>query len=406
MRIFKDSILYLIGELFSKSIPFLLLPYLTRRLGIDGFGEMSYYQTILAIFTIIIGLSQEGAVSRYFYFYGKRSINLIVTTGYVYTICMAFLMLCFCWVVNSSILAILVVTSTFQSLFSTQLSVRQCQKLAKQYITLQFISAVLSGGGTWCLLTITTQQLVEKRFIALLISNLLCVILAYYLYSRQHNVKFCFSVKKYKCAFFYFFGFGFPLILHQVSGFLKGQLDRLLIYHQFSAADLGIYSAAFQIASILSILLLAINKACVPYFYEGLKKGQLNAKKVVSLVIYSLPLIPIPALIAFFLPEKWMVWFLGSEYLGVKYYIFLFLFGIAITIPYFILVNYFFYYGKTKIITFSSILSCIVYCFLLYLMSQIEISYIPYALIISNIFMVLLLLIIMFLVKEETNGRD
>ncbi|WP_047710166.1 oligosaccharide flippase family protein [Pectobacterium atrosepticum] len=404
MRIFKDSILYLSGELFSKSIPFLLLPYLTRRLGPDGFGEMSYYQTILAIFTIVIGLSQEGAVSRYFYFYGKRSINLIVTTGYIYTISIASIMLFFCWLINSSILMILVITSTFQSLFSTQLSIRQCQKLAKQYITIQFISAISSGGLTWCLLTVYTEQLVERRFVALLISNVICVFFAYYLYSKQHMIKFRFSIRNYKSSFFYFLGFGFPLILHQASGFLKGQLDRILIYHQFSAADLGVYSAAFQIASILSILLLAINKACVPYFYESLKKGRLNSRKIISLTMYSLPLIPIPAVFVFFLPEDWIVWFLGSGYYGVKYYIFLFLIGISMTIPYFILINYFFYYGKTKIITLSSIFSCLLYCALLYLTCQIDMKYIPYSMIVSNLSMVLILMIILF-IKEDYSGR-
>ena len=44
MSIMKDSSVYLTGELLSKSIPFLLLPYLSRKLGLEGFGELSYYQ--------------------------------------------------------------------------------------------------------------------------------------------------------------------------------------------------------------------------------------------------------------------------------------------------------------------------------------------------------------------------
>ena len=63
MKLIRDSAIYISGELLSRSIPFILLPYLTRRLGVDGFGQMSYYQTILALFAIIIGLSQDGAVT-------------------------------------------------------------------------------------------------------------------------------------------------------------------------------------------------------------------------------------------------------------------------------------------------------------------------------------------------------
>ena len=76
--ILKDSVIYLIGEIFAKIFPFLLLPYLSRKLGVNGFGELSYYQTILSLLIIIISFSQEGAVTRYFYFYGMRSINLIL----------------------------------------------------------------------------------------------------------------------------------------------------------------------------------------------------------------------------------------------------------------------------------------------------------------------------------------
>ena len=41
MKILKDSAVYLLGELFAKALPFLLLPYLTRKLGAAGFGELS-----------------------------------------------------------------------------------------------------------------------------------------------------------------------------------------------------------------------------------------------------------------------------------------------------------------------------------------------------------------------------
>ncbi|WP_072034253.1 oligosaccharide flippase family protein [Pectobacterium fontis] len=406
MRILKDSALYLGGELFSKSIPFLLLPYLTRRLGTDGFGDMSYYQTILALLAIIVGLSQDGSVSRYFYFYGKRSINLVVLIGYFYTTIITLFMLIACWVINSSILAILVITSSFQSLFSTQLSILQCQKLVKQYITLQVFSAISSGVLTLCLLTFFYSSLVEKRFLALLLSNFTCVLFSLYIYRRNHNLKFKFTFYKYKVTFLYFFSFGFPLVFHQISGFLKGQLDRLLIYHQFTNAELGIYSAAFQIASSFSILLLALNKACVPYYYEKLRSGKLNRNKIIRLALYSIFIIPIPVLISLLIPEVWLVWFLGESYIGTKYFISLFLLGMSITIPYFILINYFFYHGRKYIITYSSIFSCILYIFSLYILSHLGIKYIPYSTVIANASIVIVLLFFIYFDGGKYGGGN
>ena len=127
MRILKDSFIYLIGELFAKSLPFLMLPYLTRKLGPEGFGELSYYLTWLALFGIFIGLSQEGAITRYFYFYGKKGLNTVVTAGYLYNIVISGILLLGCWFFQAEIMAYIVLATMFQSFINVQLALRQCQ---------------------------------------------------------------------------------------------------------------------------------------------------------------------------------------------------------------------------------------------------------------------------------------
>lgn len=65
-----------------------------RKLGPEGFGELSYYLAT-ALLGIFIGLSQEGAVARYFYFYGKRALNSVVKAGYIYNIFISVILLFF-----------------------------------------------------------------------------------------------------------------------------------------------------------------------------------------------------------------------------------------------------------------------------------------------------------------------
>ncbi|MEY7679874.1 oligosaccharide flippase family protein, partial [Enterobacter cloacae] len=78
MKIIRDSFIYLTGDLLSRSIPFLLLPYLTRMLGSDGFGELSYYQIVIALGLIFIVFSQDGALVRYYYKYGRNGLGSIL----------------------------------------------------------------------------------------------------------------------------------------------------------------------------------------------------------------------------------------------------------------------------------------------------------------------------------------
>ncbi|VEI44565.1 lipopolysaccharide biosynthesis protein [Actinobacillus equuli] len=99
---------------------------------------------------------------------------------------------------------------------------------------------------------------------------------------------------------------------------------------------------------------------------------------------YSLLFVPIPSLVMWMIPESIVVWLLGNQFIGTKYFIILFLLSTSLTVPYFILVNYLFYYGKNKIISFSSVLSTVVYVISLLLLAKTKIEYVPYASIIGG----------------------
>lgn len=378
MRAIKDSAIYLAGELISRSMPFLLLPYLSRKLGVEGFGELAYYQTYLALFLIVVSLSQEGAVARYFYVYGKRSLNLVISAGYLYTLMTGSLILIGCWIAQSEILAYLALTVMFQSFVAVQLTVRQSRKQPISYMVIQFLSSFSSVIFTILLLEIFTENLIEKRFLALLFANIFALVIAYYLYLKTTRIK-AFNWGTYKTAILYILGFGVPLILHNASLFLKGQIDRVFIYHQFSQYELGLYAMGVQIAAILMIILYALNKALVPYLFEGLKQQRITLKQIHKWTFYTLFLVPIPALVMALIPESWVVWVLGKQFMGTKYYIILFLFSSSLSMPYFLLVNYLFYYGKNQFVSLCSILSTVVYLVSLVLLTFTQIEYVPFA---------------------------
>lgn len=385
MKAIKDSVIYLGGELLSKSIPFLMLPYLSRKLGVAGYGELSYYQTFLALFLIIVGLSQEGAVARYFYFYGKRSLNLIVNTGYAYTVVVGSLILVGCWVFKAEMIAYLAISAIFQSFLGVQLSVRQCQKQAIPYAVIQLLLSLFSVAITVIMLEFYQTDLVEKRILAILFSNLIVFSIAYFLYSRKLPKKKSYSIKQYKTSLFYLLSFGLPLLLHHASLYLKGQLDRIFIYHQFSEIDLGLYAMGAQIAAVLMIIIQAVNKAMIPYLYEGLKTKKINRNKVYQWAIYALLFAPVPAFIMWLIPESVVVWLLGEQFIGTKYFIVLFLMSTTLAIPYLVLVNYLFYYGKNKLISTCSVISTMIYVVSLVILANTKIDYVPYASIIGAI---------------------
>ena len=391
MKVIKDSFIYLIGELFAKSLPFLMLPYLTRKLGPNGFGELSYYLTWLALFGVFVGLSQEGAVTRYYYFYGKNALNTVVKAGYLYNIFISIILLIVCWIYNAEIMAYVVLACMFQSLINVQLALRQCQKQPYKYITIQIILSLMSVGFTIFALEFFSKDLVAYRIIAIVAANALTFIIASLilgsLFPRGERV----TKQRLKLGLLYIFSFGVPLILHQSSFFIKGQLDRFFIYEQYSIEDLGIYSAGVQLAAVLPIILMAINKAIVPYYYQKLKEKELTLQSIKKYTLLSLPLCVIPALIAYAIPEETYTWFLGVEYKNSKYFVIIFLLGYGINLPYLLLINYFFYHGKNGLISKITLISSVIYIFLLLFLSTQSIHLIPFSLLISNIALILIL---------------
>lgn len=395
MNVLKDSFIYLIGELFNKTLPFLLLPYLTRTLGAEGFGQLSYYLTILALISIFIGLSQEGAITRYFYFYGNKAVDLIVRAGYVYNIAFSLVSLMVAWYLKSEVLAYIVIIAMFNSFLSVQLALRQAQKQPIPYIIIQFVSSISMVGLTIIMLEFFAGDQVINRLLALLLSALLVFLITYFYINRSFQLRRSFGLQHYKAALAYIFAFGIPLVLHQLSFFMKGQVDRIFIYQLYTPTELGVYSAGVQIASVLTIFFMALNKAIVPYYYEKLKNGNLTVAKIKKYSLASLAVIGIPAIICYFLPNSWFTWFLGAQFAKAQFYTVLFLVGYGLTLPYLILVNFFFYHGKNKLIATVTFSTSMVYVILLAGLSQLSIEFIPFSLIFSNLLMVVVLWIML-----------
>ena len=391
MKVLKDSFIYLIGELFAKSLPFLMLPYLTRKLGSDGFGELSYYLTWLALFGIFVGLSQEGAVTRYYYFYGKKALNTIVKAGYLYSIFISFLLLIGCWFFKAEIMAYIVLAIMFQSFINVQLAIRQCQKQPLKYIIIQIILSFTNVVFTIIALELFTSDLVAYRILAIVFSNGLTFFIATLVLGNLFYNENRITADRLKLGALYIFSFGVPLILHQSSFFLKGQLDRIFIYQEYTKAELGIYSAGAQVAAVLPIVLMALNKASVPYYYQSLKEKKLSIQTIKKYTLLCLPLCLIPALVGFVLPESFYRWFLGGEYAESKYYVVMYLLGYGANLPYLMLVNYLFFHAKNKLIASVTFISSLFYVVLMLFLGGYSIVYIPYALILSNILMVFIL---------------
>lgn len=386
-HLLNETLWYFFGELFAKITPFLLLPYLTRKLASDGFGELSYQLAIMAFLALIVSMGQEAATLSYYYKKGKRGLPYLIVAGVVINIMVTCLAIFCTFLIDVHYLSIVLLASV-SIFYQLQLTIFQAQKKVKHYVFLQIAYSLLLLIFTFLFLHTQKNHLVQWRLWAQILAFSLTLFPLGILFSGSLKTIHFSHLKRY---FLYILAYGLPLFPHQISLLVRGHFDRIFINAHYSAQELGIYSAAVQLASVITVLLMIANRALLPYYYQAIKNQTLTPAKLKHYALISLPIIAL--LIATFalLPEKMYLMLLGQDFIGVKYYVICYLLGFGLTAPYLLLVNHYFYHGNNLNISKITFSASVLYIILLIFFVKINIHAIPFALIISQIFTIILL---------------
>jgi O-antigen/teichoic acid export membrane protein len=332
---------------------------------------------------LFVALRQEGAIARYYYRYGTKGIGYIICSGGLYSTIISIIFIFIALFFSSEILLYLVLNMLVTSMLNAQLVLRQCQKSPSLYLRIQITHALSS-----ILITVAFFELlsanIEARFIAMLFAGIIAITFAIYdgafLLKRSY-----FSRKKILLGVKFLFFFGAPLFIHQLSFLVKSQFDKIYIYNMFDSLALGRYTAAYQIAGVLVVLILAANKAFIPFIFEKIKGGDINCAKLRRFSLLSILIVPIFPLIFLIFPEYFITYLLGEEFTGISGMLAAFLSAFGFMIPYLILSSFMFYHGKTKLIATCTVVSVILYAGFAYIASLQSLELIPWALVVSNV---------------------
>lgn len=144
-----------------------------------------------------------------------------------------------------------------------------------------------------------------------------------------------------------------PLIPHYLSLTALGSVDRILINSICGASAVAYYSIAFNIASILKVLLSSINNSYIPWFYQKMRVGDRDAiSKVSNELLFGVAAVSmVPAL---FGPE--VVSILGSpDYMEGVWIMPAVSAGIYFTFVYSLFSNYELYFDESRIMMVASV---------------------------------------------------
>jgi O-antigen/teichoic acid export membrane protein len=366
----RNSLLYTGSNVLIASIPFLILPLLTRYLTKEDYGIIAMFQVMVTLLIPLIGLSTNGAVTVKYYKLEEKEYSSFITA------CIIVIAICF--------LVVLCVIHLFQAKLSEWTSIPVnwlwapstfvlCQvlinlALANWQVRTQslhygvfLIANTLFNFSLSVLFVVFLHFNWTGRVLGQVLAGLLFAITALFFLQSGGQIRFE-SLRTHMSAAV---AFGLPLVPNYLIGSISIMIGRLLINNMISTAETGVYSVGNQIASILLIMATSFNLAYSPWLYEKLKEGAYEKKIRIVRWTYIYFLVAILAAVGLGVSASYTLPFLvGAGFVNADRYIIWFALGFAFNGMHMMVVNYVFYAEKVVWVTVITVLVFVLNTFL------------------------------------------
>jgi len=287
-RLGTQSAIYGLGGIVSRLIAVFLLPVYTVYLGTTGFGQI---ETIVALTAVLVIVLRLGITSAFFRFYfdseDAARRTLVVRTSFWFTMSMATLGLVAGWALAEPISNWLnlgdpwLVRAGFVGLWA-QMNYAQMTSLFRvEERPVAFAIASVANVLITIGATIALVVGFHKGAIGAVIGNFLGTLAVYFvlLAYRRYQLGLQFDSRLLRAMN----KFGLPLVPSALALWAINLIDRLFINGYKGQAEVGIYSLAVRIASVIVFLMTAFQLAWPAFAYSIRDEGA--AKRTYAYVL-------------------------------------------------------------------------------------------------------------------------
>lgn len=356
----KASMWFLICSFMQKAISIISTPIFTRLMSASEYGSFNVFiawQGIISIFVSLNlswGVYNQGLVKyetdRKVFSSSMQGLTLLLITVWaaIYLLTRSFWNSLFS-LSTVQILAMFIIiwtTACFEFWASEQRVDLKYMKLVG--ITLiASIFAPVSG----IVLVMLSQDKATARIMSLAITGM--VVYTGLFVKQIREGKKLYSKKYWSHAL----AFNIPLIPHYLSQTVLNSADRIMIERMVSAETAGIYSLAYSISLIMTLFNTALMQTISPWIYKKIRDeetediSKIAYPALVFIAVVSILLIAFaPEIVTLFAPKAYIdaIWVIPPIAMSV-YFMF----------AYDLFAKFEFYYEKTKLIAFATVIGAI-----------------------------------------------
>lgn len=335
----KSSFWYTISNFFLKGIGFITIPIFARLLSKEEFGYYNNFTAWLSVITIIGTLSLTTALIRGRFDFKKdlsSFISSILVLGSIWTLILYGLFFLNHDMVQSIFkLDFRYVTIMFLCVLflPAYQSFQSVQRFEYKYKSVVAITIGVSVGSVVLSLVLmqTMENTLTARIIGAQVPTLLVSMFLYaYCIKKSRRIK----LQYWKFSLL----FAIPYVIHMLSNTVLNSIDRVMITSFCGAQETALYSMAYNIALIVSVLWDSMNTAYSPWLGDKLNEKNYDAIKKYSygyISVFAIVLIGV----MLFAPEGLYI-LGGREYVEAQYvippvmlgYLFVFLYSMYVNV--------------------------------------------------------------------------
>ena len=285
----KNTIIYSLGRVLPQAVNFILLPIYSEYLSPTQYGIIESMIVFSTILTVVFSFGTERSMFRIYYDYKDEkerkkfvgNVTTLVAISSIFFLLLTFILHKPISKIYSEIpfnpyfvYAILIAyTTTFAYIPQTLFQVKE--KAFAFFITsiLAFLLEILL---TIYFLIITKEEAIGLLK-AKLIANLLMLPLYLYIIKRESSFQIDRAIIKN------IFLFSLPMMPILLTSWVMNMSNRIFIENYFTLQEVGIFSMASKLSSVVTILLGALFTAYNPMFYRlANDENQLIAKNKIQ----------------------------------------------------------------------------------------------------------------------------
>lgn len=315
--ILKSGIWFTICNIVTKSVGFLTTPIFTRLLTKAEFGDYNNFTTWTGIILLITSLNLESSIIRARYEFGDDLDNYVASMSFLSclsTLVWFVLFLCFINPAQEllSLSRMQIYGMFLYLMFYPTIQLFQTRERYQYRYQSTVLITLLVIVGT-ALLSVFLVLLMENKLAGRIIGTVAPVvaiglILLFVIFKKANGINT--SYWKYALPF------TLPFIPHLLSMYLLGSMDKVMIRQICGSEDLAMYSLAYTVGTIITLMVNSMNSAFSPWLGEQLSKKEYSRVRKISVPYVGL--FTIFALIAVMVTPEILLILGGKSYAEAK----------------------------------------------------------------------------------------